>query len=263
MRDFTLLKYEKLLQALLKADYKFITFADHVRCHETYERTIILRHDVDDKPFRSLRTAEMENELQIKGSYYFRGVKNRLAGEVIAQVAGFGHEIGYHYNDLHDASGDKDRARELFRRNLAKLRELAPVETACMHGSPLSRFDNRELWRDGNYHDYGIIGEPYFDIDFSEVLYLTDTGRRWDGEKVSIRDKVKGNGPWPALHLHSTADIIRALDKKVLPCRIMLTVHPQRWTSNYFFWIKELVWQKFKNLIKYVLLIRMEISGIK
>jgi len=32
--------------------------------------------------------------------------------------------------------------------------------------------------------------EPYFDVDFKEVLYLTDTGRRWDGDAFNIRDKV-------------------------------------------------------------------------
>ena len=60
-----------------------------------------------------------------------------------------------------------------------------------MHDSPLSKYDNRLLWKYYNYRDYGIIGEPYFDIDFNDVFYLTDTGRRWDGEKVSVRDKVK------------------------------------------------------------------------
>jgi len=42
--------------------------------------------------------------------------------------------------------------------------------------------------------DYGIIAEPYFDMDFKEVLYLTDTGRRWDGDRVSVRDKVEKTG---------------------------------------------------------------------
>ena len=37
----------------------------------------------------------------------------------------------------------------------------------------------------------------------------------------------------------------------MLPDTIMLTIHPQRWTDNYFFWIKELVWQKIKNGVKY------------
>lgn len=60
-----------------------------------------------------------------------------------------------------------------------------------MHGSPRSPYDNKEVWKKYDYRELGILAEPYFDIDFSKVLYLTDTGRRWDGERVSIRDKVE------------------------------------------------------------------------
>ena len=60
-----------------------------------------------------------------------------------------------------------------------------------MHGSSLSKYDNKLLWKYYNYRKSGIIGEPYFDIDFNEVFYLTDTGRRWDGDRVSVRDKVE------------------------------------------------------------------------
>ena len=83
------------------------------------------------------------------------------------------------------------KAYEEFCRYLEKLRETVPIKTICMHGSPFSKYDNRSLWEKYDYKELGIIGEPYFDIDFSKVLYLTDTGRKWDGEKVSIRDKVK------------------------------------------------------------------------
>ena len=61
-----------------------------------------------------------------------------------------------------------------------------------MHGSPLSKWDNRDLWKRYNYRDYGIIAEPYFDLDFDEVFYLTDTGRSWNNSKASVRDKVEG-----------------------------------------------------------------------
>ena len=61
-----------------------------------------------------------------------------------------------------------------------------------MHGSPLSKWDNRDLWKRYDYRDFGIIAEPYFDVDFNEVLYLTDTGRRWNNSKASVRDKVEG-----------------------------------------------------------------------
>lgn len=83
-----------------------------------------------------------------------------------------------------------ERAYELFVENLEKLRQIVPVETICMHGSPLSRFDNREIWEKYDYRNLDILGDPYFDIDFSRVAYFTDTGRRWDGAGVSIRDKV-------------------------------------------------------------------------
>lgn len=54
----------------------------------------------------------------------------------------------------------------------------------------MSRWDSRLLWKYYDYHDFGIIGEPYFDVDFNEVFYLTDTGRRRDGDSVNIRDKA-------------------------------------------------------------------------
>jgi len=261
MRDFTLNILKSLLGELIKANFRFVTFAEYLQDPYKKERTIILRHDVDKNPLQSLRTAEMENELGIKGTYYFRVVKNELPRETIGHIAKMGHEIGYHYDDLNDARGGEENALELFKKNLAKLREVAPVKTACMHGSPLSRYDNRELWKNFDYHELGILGEPYFDIDFNEVLYLTDTGRRWDGERVSIRDKVvsseklvvssKKKETANKLKLHSTMDIIEALENDLLPDKIMLTIHPQRWTDNVLLWTRELVWQNIKNVIKF------------
>jgi len=306
MRDFTLTIYKNLLTELLKSGYGFVTFERYLQSPDKKEKTIILRHDVDRKPLRSLRSAEIENELGINGTYYFRVIKNELSKEVIERIAKMGHEIGYHYDDMKDANGIVEKAHGLFQKNLARLRELAPVKTACMHGSPLSRYDNRDLWKNFNYNELGIIGEPYFDIDFNEVMYLTDTGRRWDGDRVSIRDKVIGEGRGargdreerkqktenrgqkekdrrgavcdpPALYheivdssqesvdsskkieafkglkIHSTMDIIKALKNDQLPDKIMLTIHPQRWTDNYLLWTKELVWQNVKNGVKYFL----------
>jgi hypothetical protein len=31
----------------------------------------------------------------------------------------------------------------------------------------------------------------------------------------------------------------------------MITFHPQRWTDKNFPWIKELIWQNIKNMVKY------------
>ena len=79
-----------------------------------------------------------------------------------------------------------------------------------MHGSPISKWDSRDIWKKYDYKKLGIIGEPYFDIDFNNVFYLTDTGRCWDGEKFSIRDKVNSSFNFS---FHSTQQIINAANE--------------------------------------------------
>jgi len=134
-----------------------------------------------------------------------------------------------------------------FRLNLETLRKIYPVKTICMHGSPFSRYDNRKLWEKYDYRDYGIIAEPYFDIDFNEVFYLTDTGRSWNNSDASLRDKVNSGFD---LKIKDTWDLIKKIENNELPDKIMINVHPQRWHDLGFYWYKELIGQNIKNIIK-------------
>ena len=127
-----------------------------------------------------------------------------------------------------------------------------------MHGAPTSKWDGRELWKHYNYQLLGVIGEPYFNVDFSDVFYLTDTGRCWDGFNVSVRDKIPTyQDQWieQGLVYHTTDDLIQALNQGQLPARIMITTHPQRWTNNILVWSKELLLQSLKNIIKRILVL--------
>ena len=254
---------------------------------------------MDKLPQNSLKFAKIQNKLGIKGSYYFRIVPESFDPAIITKIAELGHEIGYHYEDIdlvyqknrkkniagrfadlsRTVSDDLlDEAIESFEKNLTELRKYYDVKTICMHGSPLSPFDNKALWSKYDYHDFGIIGEPYFDVDFNEVAYYTDTGRRWDGEDFSVRDKVEtmNNGQLimknetshrateapSSQHLnpstskpsfpkyHSTQDIIDAINAGTFPSKAMLTFHPQRWTDNPIDWTKELILQNAKNVVK-------------
>ncbi|GHT31085.1 hypothetical protein FACS189434_00180 [Bacteroidia bacterium] len=253
MKDFTLKIYEKLLIALKRANYKFITFeqfCEKAGCHcglDPQSPFVILRHDVDLKAKNSLETAKIEHELGIKASYYFRIVPQSDKPEIIRQIVALGHEIGYHYEDLSLFKGDEAQAIKHFEEKLQYFRQFYPVKTICMHGSPTSKIDNKDIWKSNDYHDFGIIGEPYFDIDFNQVFYLTDTGRSWDGERFSVRDKVKSSFN---LHFKATKDIIRAAESGILPDKIMITTHPQRWTNNLCEWLLELLSQSLKNQIK-------------
>lgn len=237
--DFTLKKYRELLVAL--KDYG----------------EIILRHDVDLKPQNSLATAKIEHELGWKAVYYFRAVPESWDEGNIREIAALGHEIGYHYESLTTCNGDIDAAYRDFCSNLEKLRDIVPVKSICMHGSPKSKWDSKDIWKKYDYHQLGVDFEPYFDVDFSKTFYLTDTGRRWDGYKVSVRDKIPVfQDEWvrQGLVFQSTDDIICALRKNEIPTRIMITTHPQRWSDNPFDWFWEYVIQNLKNIVKRIMI---------
>lgn len=265
--DFTLSNYKELILSFREGQYIMIPY----KCYfaDSSGKSVILRHDVDARPENSLAFAKIQSSLGINGSYYFRFKKEGFEESIIKEISAMGHEIGYHYETMDTQNGNIDKGYDEFCRNLEQLRKIAPVTTICMHGSPLSKFDNRAIWEKFDYRQLGIIGEPYFDTDFSKVFYLTDTGRRWDGSKVSVRDKVGGrrsevsglrsepgtrNQELRNQELHSTGDIIRAIESGRFPDQVMMTFHPQRWTDKPLPWLQELVFQNAKNVVKRYLL---------
>lgn len=248
--DFTLKTYRTLLSSLQSAGYQSVLrFGGQ-------EHELLLRHDVDLRPRYALRIAKMEAEMGVRSIFYFRVVPQSWDESVILQILALGHEIGYHYESLTTCRGDMQAAYRDFCDNLQRLSTLIgrPVTSVCMHGSPKSPYDSRDLWQHYDYHDLGIDYEPYFDTDFSKVFYLTDTGRRWDGYKVSIRDKVpQYQDQWVAqgLVFHSTSDLIRPNSPlSTLHSPLLITTHPQRWMPFGLGWIWELVLQNAKNLVK-------------
>lgn len=249
MRDFTLTTYRQLLDTLLEAGYDFQTFSAYLQ--QPLPKVILLRHDVDARKLHSLAFARIQHEAGVVGTYYFRMVPQSYDEGVIRAIHDLGHEVGYHYEDMDFAKGNPHRAIQLFEQHLERLRRVVPVSTICMHGSPRSPYDNRDVWKHYRYQDFGILGEPYFDLDFRQVFYLTDTGRRWDGNAVSVRDKVEDHF---GLVFHSTFDIINAVSRGQFPSRAMLNFHPQRWTDNSLLWVADKYHQYVKNAAKYWLI---------
>jgi len=210
--------------------YKFQRVEDFFQFPQ--QQSVMLRHDVDLRNYAALRLAKTEASLGIMSTYYFRIVKQSYSPEIISQIADLGHEIGYHYEDLATNKGNFELAIRSFERNLELFRRLYPVKTVCMHGSSGSPYDNRDLWKHFKLSDFGLICEPYLSIDYDKVLYLSDTGRRWNGFRMSLRDNVKSKYDFD---FYSTGDVINALDK--LPDQILFTAHPEQWVDNLPEWL--------------------------
>lgn len=238
MKDFTPETYRLLLQALKRHD------------------RFTLRHDVDLHPLRSLHIAEIEASEGLQATYYFRTVPESYDEGIIRRIAALGHEAGYHYECLTTCHGNMEEAIADFQKNLELLRTVVPISKACAHGSPRSPHNSMDLWQHYDYHAFGIDHESMLDTDFSTTLYLTDTGRRWDGYRVSVRDKVpQYQEQWErdGLAFHSTHDIIHAISNLQHPIHtrsLLINTHPQRWIPFGPAWMKEAVAQNAKNIVK-------------
>ena len=195
MRDFTLNAYKNYIQILIKNYESILRFDEYFSLNKIPESFIIIRHDVDRRPKRSLNMAQVEKSLGICSTYYFRMKNHTFDPDIILRISQMGHEIGYHYECLSDTNGDIEKAMYDFEYNLGRLRQIVPVKTISMHGRPFKKQDNRDMWKNNKNckylkNDLNILGEVYLDIDYTDIAYITDTGRNWVSNESNIRDKV-------------------------------------------------------------------------
>lgn len=151
-------EYRRLLQAFLLADYAVIsveTFWTMIKAEEldNTSRYLVLRHDIDTDPSTARAMWEIEQELAIEGSFFFRLATVDIA--LMNAIAESGCSVSYHYEELATIAkrrrlktGDEVRghiaeAQEDFLRNISNLRSRVgvPMDVVASHGD----FVNRRL----------------------------------------------------------------------------------------------------------------------
>jgi len=98
-----------------------------------------------------------------------------------------------------------------------KFHKIIGIKTISMQGSPMSPCVNREIWKKYDNKKLVIVAIPYFDINFNELFYITDTGRRWYDHLYNVRDKATKENPvtkpdFLKLRFHSTFDLISTIE---------------------------------------------------
>ena len=252
-RDFTLKVYKEFIETFLNAGYSIYTFEEYLESNPL-DNYLVLRHDVDKTPQNALKMAQLENNLGVKATYYFRILNCSNNPTIIRKIVDLGHELGYHYEDLTLARGDFNKAIEYFKTNLEYFRGYYDIKTIAYHGSPMTKWFNQDLWEKFDYKDYGILAEPFLDVDYEKNYYLTDTGRSWNAFDYSVRDKViQGTHN---NHYYNTFQIIKAIKNGSFPSRVFLNIHSQRWHENFVPWLWELIFQNIKNQIKRMIFVK-------
>lgn len=248
-RDFTYDVYKKLIRSATENNYEFLKVKEYLSRENLPEKFIIMRHDVDRKPKNAIDFARIEADLDIYTSYYFRASKNTFRPNIIKKISKLGHEIGYHYEDVDQERGNTKEALNSFSYNLNKFRKYVNIETVSMHGNPLTPYDNRDLWGRANFNDYNLLGEVYLSVDFTEVVYFSDTNRTWFDKKTIVNDNPRGQSVKPE-QINSTFDLIDLIERNRFS-RIYLLSHPNRWAATYFEWLEEATKDNVINAGKY------------
>lgn len=245
MKDFSFKQYSLLCITLLER-HNPVSVVQFLTGNN--ENVAIIRHDIDKKPQNALKIAEIEHELGIQSTFYFRTTPEVFHVDIMEKIHSMGHEIGFHYEVLDKAKGDVGKAIDIFEKEL-KLFPFA-IRTICMHGNPLTPWVNKDMWKDSDFKKYGVIGEAYLSIPFSDLYYFSDTGRSWNG-KYSVKD-LSESGHEKSKKITNTEklkEFIRQNDGNYY-----IVTHPQRWNDALIPWTAELLCQSVKNIGK---------SGIK
>jgi len=232
--DFTLRKYDGLCKAVANSRCTSVTFSDYLEHYRWDDGNsfIIMRHDIDRDAGCASNIAKLEHQYGIKGSYYFRMRKGTYTTDIIDEIASYGHEIGYHYETLDKSKGNVELAIELFERDLAEFRKRYEVKTICAHGNPLTRYDNKDIWKKCKFSDFGLLGEPYLSLDYSKFAYFSDSGRTWKNDKAQ---KMEGKDyietAFTLIQPRNTDELIQIIKEGALP-NVCILAHPERWSKG-------------------------------
>lgn len=190
--------------------------------------------------------ARLEHEYDVVSTYYVRMKKDVFLPDELKKISAMGHEIGYHYETLDKADGDIEKAIKLFEKELKEFNKICEIETISMHGNPLSKFINQDIWKKNDYEDFGIMGDGFLSIDFTNILYLTDTGRNWEFSKYNIKDFPPGYDIKKVPKIDSLLGIVDYIKKEKFPI-FYFNLHPDVWASTTSDWYKKRIWQDVKN----------------
>ncbi len=251
MLDFTQNKYAVLFEAIKNSSYKAVTVAELVEMEETelHSNLIILRHDVDRFPQFALELAKIEAKNDLRSSYYFR-IPSSWDEEIIKKIAKMGHEVSLHYECLDKAKGNIQEAGRILGEEIKMMRKIADCKTVAMHGNPITRHDNRDIWKEFKLEEFDLNGEVYLSIDFEKVMYYSDTGRTWQEGKFNIKDiipdsmKAVKNKPI----ISTTDELIQLINTE--DRNIYLLTHPSRWRGSYGGWTFSYITDSLLNYTK-------------
>lgn len=218
-------EYRRLLRAAAGTHgYALVSLEDWIaEPTPRHERTLILRHDVDQHPRSALRMAAIERELGVTSTWYFRW--RTADATVIRRLRAHGHAVGLHYETLTrtglregwtepPSAAQITAARDVLRAEISAFEHrFGPTRSACPHGDTrIEAVSNAVLLHKRDPRPYGV------EFDGNAAM----SGR---GLGAWCTDRAPDQGGWRA-----GVDLDALLRAGTTP--ILSVTHPHHWSSG-------------------------------
>lgn len=196
MMQFTYESYAAMLRNLRDKGYQFRNYGNW----QEADRTVILRHDVDNSLQKAVRLSAVEKAICPEGAHAtyfvlvstnFYNIHSKSSRECMDKIMQNGGSIGLHFDETQYAISDEQEMKQYVHNEAAILSDLIgqKVDVVSMH-RPSEKF------LCSNISFSGIINS-YEETYFQKMKYVSDSRRHWR-ENV---DEIIESTLYPRLHI--------------------------------------------------------------
>jgi hypothetical protein len=174
--DFTLENYKRIIQITKNSEFKFIGFNDK----DTFEKTVIWRHDVEFSPEIALQMAEIESVNNVKATYFFQlhsefyNLLERYNSDILLKIQSLGHEIGLHFDSHYFNVNTEDELEYFLHLDATYFEKIfnVKINTFSFHNTNESILKCKKL-------KYAGLTNVYSDFYKENYAYCADSTGYW------------------------------------------------------------------------------------
>lgn len=214
--DFTEKEYSKILD-IVRDNYEFISYKEIKR----ESKVVLWRHDIDFSPHRALSLAKLENEKQIKSTYFiqlsspFYNIFESSIIEIIKEIIFLGHFIGLHFDpNTYNIKNSDDLEYYLdFEKKILETLFSTKVEVFSFHNpdNNILKYDNLVYSQMINTYSSFLKKEFFYNSD-SNGYWRHDSLREFLKKGISKIHVLTHPNWWQSEYLLPRERILRALE---------------------------------------------------
>lgn len=185
--EFTYKAYQKLIVKLNEKEYKSC-FYDEV---DFFEKTVILRHDIDFSPKKALEIAKIEYELGVKSTFFvlvsseFYNIFSKSVSKALNEIIYMGHQVGLHFDEKrYNKASIEDITKKIYSElNILKMALDRSSDVISMH-RPSKLILNKDIKFEGAINSYS---KKFF----TDMKYVSDSRMSWKEDIFEVIESEK------------------------------------------------------------------------